>query len=116
MLLPTPLHPLQSAAYAAFSQRDFRGAVDALDQLLLRQPNSARLYEMRAQALVDGKVFERALTDFDAALQLMPRDELVSRARLLAGRALAREGLSDWRGALSDYEDALKLAEQGVWC
>jgi hypothetical protein len=31
-------------------------------------------------------------------------------ARLLAGRALAYEGLSDWRAALRDYNTALETA------
>jgi hypothetical protein len=33
-----------------------------------------------------------------------------ARARLLAGRALAREGVSDWRRALDDYDAAAALA------
>lgn len=44
---------------------------------------------------------------------LWPAEELTSRARLLAGRALAHEGLANWRAALTDYSDALELAAQG---
>ncbi len=62
---------------------------------------------------MDGKSFSQALQDFDAALRLTPASELTTRARLLSGQALAREGLSDWRGALSDYDQALELADQG---
>ena len=40
-------------------------------------------------------------------------DALVERARLLAGRALAHEGLSDWQAALDDYDLALTLAARG---
>jgi hypothetical protein len=40
-------------------------------------------------------------------------DALVDRARLLAGRALAHEGLSDWPAALEDYNVALNLAARG---
>ena len=40
-------------------------------------------------------------------------DALVERARLLAGRALAHEGLSDWQAALDDYDLALSLAARG---
>jgi tetratricopeptide (TPR) repeat protein len=34
----------------------------------------------------------------------------VERARLLAGRALALEGLAEWEAALADYDRALLLA------
>ena len=36
--------------------------------------------------------------------------EPVVRARLLAGRALAYEGLSDWESALQSYEQAMQNA------
>ena len=36
----------------------------------------------------------------------------VDRARLLAGRALAYEGLADWQAALEDYNAALDLAQK----
>ncbi len=42
-------------------------------------------------------------------------DSLVERARLLAGRALAYEGLAQWEAALGDYNTALDLARQGGW-
>lgn len=42
-------------------------------------------------------------------------DFYTDRARLLAGRALAYEGLSLWREALNDYTTALDLAGLGGW-
>lgn len=68
---------------------------------------------MRAQVLVDGKNFAAALQDFDQALARTQGGALTDRARLLAGRALACEGLSKWEAALKDYEAALDLASQG---
>jgi len=95
----------------------------------------ARLLEMRAAASTDNKQFPEALRDYDAALGLQAEltegaagraeggggggggggydaayRERTARARLLAGRALAREGVSDWAGALSDYDAAAELA------
>lgn len=52
------------------------------------------------------------LEDRDA---LRADDSLVDRARLLAGRALAYEGLSQWEAALNDYNSALDLAKQAGW-
>lgn len=63
--------------------------------------------------LVDAKQFEDSLEVFNTAIQLTPQSKLVDQARLLAGRALAYEGLSDWRSALSDYDTAIKLAASG---
>ncbi len=37
---------------------------------------------------------------------------LVDRARLLAGRALAYEGLARWQDALDDYTNALDMAHR----
>lgn len=37
-------------------------------------------------------------------------EDLVSQARLKAGRALAYEGLSEWRSAINDYDAAMELA------
>jgi tetratricopeptide (TPR) repeat protein len=95
----------------------------------------ARLLEMRAAAYVDDKRFPAALADYDAALEAQERAAAnasssssssssssaaaaadaayaapTARARLLAGRALAKEGISDWNGALTDYFAAEQLA------
>jgi tetratricopeptide (TPR) repeat protein len=103
---------LRAAATAAFARRDFPAAVAALDALVEGAPGDATWREMRATALVDGKAFERALSDFDAALRALPPPPSTARARVLSGRALAREGLSDWVGAIADYEAALAEAKE----
>jgi hypothetical protein len=122
----------EALAFAAYADRDFDGAERALSRLLdASQPRSsgdrARLLEMRGSAFVDGKRFREALADFDGALKAQeeaaassssPSDDpydrayapATARARLLAGRALAREGVSDWKGALDDYDQAAALA------
>jgi tetratricopeptide (TPR) repeat protein len=106
-------HTLQEAAFAAYANRDFRAATDALTAILQRDGANPRWWEMRAQVLVDGKNFEAALSDFQATLQRLPESELTARARIIAGRALAHEGLSQWEEALQDYSNAMELAHQG---
>ena len=49
---------------------------------------------------MDAKQFSAALLDFEAALRLTPGEALADRARLLAGRGLALEGVSDWVSAI----------------
>ncbi|KAF5826005.1 hypothetical protein DUNSADRAFT_5427 [Dunaliella salina] len=68
---------------------------------------------MRAQVLCDGKNFDVAIQDFNAALRLIPESDEIGRARLLAGRALAEEGLGLWENAKTDYTVALDLASRG---
>ena len=62
------------------------------------------------QALVDGKNFPAALNDFDAALRLTPASQRLDQARLLAGRGLAYEGISDWVGAMK-----VGLQDMNTW-
>jgi tetratricopeptide (TPR) repeat protein len=122
----------EAEAFAAYSERDFPRAEQALTRLLDAQQQQsgadrARLLEMRAAAYVDDKKFPAALADYDAALREAADNSgaasasdagsnysaPTARARLLAGRALAREGVSDWQGALNDYTAAERLAVDG---
>ncbi|EIE21845.1 TPR-like protein [Coccomyxa subellipsoidea C-169] len=113
------LREIEEAAREAYAKRDFRTTLELVDELVAAQPSAARWHEMRAAVRVDGKQFESALTDFNQAINATPgccvsaADSLVERARLLAGRALAYEGLAQWEAALGDYNTALDLARQG---
>lgn len=103
---------LEEAAFEAYANRDFKATVQLLTNIMEQQPKETRWLEMRGQVLVDGKNFDAAITDFDAALKLCSDDEPVLKARLLAGRALALEGISDWEGALRDYDGAMASAQK----
>lgn len=102
---------LERAASQAYASRNFSSTVDSLNELIRREPASARLYEMRAVTLVDGKNFARALVDFDECLRLMGSGPSLDRARILCGKGLAYEGLSDWVAALDQYAAALEEAK-----
>eukprot|EP00198_Chlamydomonas_reinhardtii_P007367 XP_001696703.1 TPR-repeat protein [Chlamydomonas reinhardtii] len=104
------LSTLQEEAYLAYAERRFQDAVNLLTQCIAAQPEEPRWREMRGQALVDGKNFSAAISDFDTALDFTPGADLVVRARLLSGRALAREGLGEWAAALDDYQSAMEFA------
>lgn len=100
---------LEDAAALSYANREFADTVQKLNELVDRQPDSPRWYEMRAQVLVDGKEFKAALQDFDTAISLYPGGT-IDEARLLSGRALAWEGIDEWPKALIDYDRALSLA------
>jgi len=104
---------VEETAFNAYSEQDFKTASEALTELLSQDSQNPRWYEMRAQVLVDGKNFEGALSDFEDALKLTPPEALTDRARLVAGRALAYEGVSKWQLALDDYTEAVRLAAEG---
>ncbi len=109
---------LAAAALDACNDRNF-GAAEALyTQLLaLDAPAAApRWLEARADARVDGKAFAAARRDYSAALAACAdeppgRDAAQRRARLLAGDALAAEGLADWSEALALYDASLATAD-----
>lgn len=107
---------LETLATRAYASRDFGVAIRTLDALVRRDPLNVRWREMRATALVDNKRFAEAIADYDTCLRLASAPGSTSssfpdRPRLLAGRGLANEGLSDWVAALDDYTAALEEAK-----
>lgn len=105
---------LQARAVQAFAEQDFQTAVECLSQLVAREPNNIVWLEGRAQALVDGKQFRNALSDYNKAVSVLDTiaapNEGSARARLLSGRALVYEALAQWPEALADYNAALAEA------
>jgi tetratricopeptide (TPR) repeat protein len=99
---------VEAFAKTSYEARELDGALAALTEIIRREPQTPVWYERRAQVLVDLKQFAAALTDFDAAVARQPPG-FVSLG-LLANRALAREGLSDWAGAAADYTAAINLS------
>lgn len=71
------IETLQAAAFAAYAERDFATAESALGQIIEAQPGDAKWLEMRAQAFVDGKDFDKAVKDFEQALVLMADGEIL---------------------------------------
>ena len=103
--------PRFASAQASYEARQLDSALDALSELIRREPSVPVWRERRGQVLVDLKRFKEALADFDAAVAAQPPG-FVSLG-LLANRALAHEGLADWQAASDDYSRAIMLA-QGV--
>ncbi|CAG9460624.1 unnamed protein product [Pedinophyceae sp. YPF-701] len=128
---------VEAEVYNAYASRDFNTAIKGLDYLVSVQPGDPRWREFRGAVLIDAKRFTEGLADYNAALELVRdlagpaqaqadatgkvngRDapaELVrekfgsTEARLLSGRALAYEGLGEWKAALDDYNAALEVA------
>ena len=75
------------------------------------------LIKARANVRLDNKHFDAALADYNEALQLMSYDgekenglgRYPEYPDTFVGRALTKEGLADWEGALEDYNKAISL-------
>ena len=75
------------------------------------------LLKARANVRLDNKQFDKAIVDYNECIDLMKADgeDASGRARYpeypdtFVGRALAKEGLADWSGAVVDYDKAAVL-------
>ena len=100
---------LEREAKAAYLRRDLTTAVERLTTIIDLEPTEPVWLERRAQVLVDLKRFNEAIADYDAA-EGMYSSEYRSLG-MLSNRALAYEGLSDWKNAVKDYSEAIKYSE-----
>jgi len=100
---------LEREAKAAYMRRDLDVAVERLTTIIDLEPTEPVWLERRAQVLVDLKRFKEAIADYDAA-EGMYSSEYRSLG-MLSNRALAYEGLADWKNAVKDYSEAIKYSE-----
>jgi tetratricopeptide (TPR) repeat protein len=100
---------LEREAKAAYMRRDLDVAVQRLTTIIDLEPTEPVWLERRAQVLVDLKRFKEAIADYDAA-EGMYSSEYRSLG-MLSNRALAYEGLADWKNAVKDYSEAIKYSE-----
>ena len=101
---------LEARARAAYRAKRLDEARDLLTRIIGMEPEDGTWRERRAQVLVDLKQFQAAIEDFDAAEGLYDKD--YKSLGLLSNRALAREGLSDWSGAVRDYTECINLSRE----
>ena len=99
---------LEMRARTAYRAKRLDEAYALLTELHELEPGDGQWLERRAQCLVDLKRFEEAIRDFDAAVALYEPE--YRSLGLLSNRALAYEGLSDWRSALRDYDEVVRLS------
>ena len=99
---------LEMRARTAYRAKRLDEAYALLTELHELEPEVGQWLERRAQCLVDLKRFSDAIRDFDAAVNLYEPE--YKSLGLLSNRALAYEGLSDWNGALRDYDEVVRLS------
>jgi tetratricopeptide (TPR) repeat protein len=110
-------------AFADFDAKRFDSAEKEFSMALkrweeLKRPRDERvsILKGRANVLIDNKKFDQAIDDLNKAIILMDDGEKVDgTARYpefpdtFVNRGLAKEGLSQWEGAISDYTKAINL-------
>ena len=101
---------LEARARAAYRAKRLDEARDLLTRIIGMEPEDGTWRERRAQVLVDLKQFQAAIEDFDAAESLYDKD--YKSLGLFSNRALAREGLLDWSGAVRDYTECINLSRE----
>jgi len=86
---------LEMRARTAYRSKNLEEAFTLLTELHELEPNDGQWLERRGQVLVDLKRFKLAVADFNAAVALYEPE--YKSLGLLSNRALAYEGLSEWR-------------------
>jgi tetratricopeptide (TPR) repeat protein len=81
------------------------GGVVDLNMALIIDPRSLRAYRHRADARLSNLEFKGAIADYDKALSLSK----VKSASDYTGRGLAKSGLKDYVGAITDYNISLGI-------
>jgi len=99
------------------SEKEFTTSLIRWKELQRPRDEIVSLLKARANVRLDNKHFDDAVKDYDEALSLMQVDgmkvdgtaEYPEYPDTFVGRALAKEGLADWTGALEDYNKAVAL-------
>lgn len=91
-------------ARSDYAKGDFEGARAITSDIIQARPEDADAFEIRGNAWVGLKNYEKALDDYDAAIRLTPKV-----ARLYASRAAAFGRLRNFRMAVRDYTEAVRL-------
>jgi tetratricopeptide (TPR) repeat protein len=99
------------------SDKEFSQSIEKWRTLDRPRDEIVSLLKARANVRLDNKQFMDAIKDYNEALELMKTDgersdgiaKYPEYPDTFVGRALAKEGLGDWNGALSDYNKAIEL-------
>ncbi len=104
---PTPDRPNLAETDCQMS-KPVSAIVPACSQIIARHNEFAEAYFIRAWALRERHQSERALTDFNRAIELQP----TARPAYYSQRALTYVRLGDFDRALTDYNKAIELNPQ----
>lgn len=101
-------------AINAYNAKELPKAYKLYSEIASIEPENPVWVERRGQVAVDMKLFSDAIRDFDHAEAMYKKviGEGYVSLGLMSNRALAYEGLYQWRDAIRDYDQALQYASQ----
>jgi tetratricopeptide (TPR) repeat protein len=99
---------LVSDASQKAKQRDFKGAIANLDQVIALAPEEAMGYYYRGNVYLNDENPTTALTDFEKALRIQPDKLEFKKSRLLAN-AVLKGRQADIQGARSALKELIEL-------
>src|SRR5450759_2542293 len=88
----------------SFDHGDYEEALKAYEQALHLDPNDARAYNGKGNALYNLKLYNEALAAYEQAVRLAP-----NHARSFYGKGTALYSLKNYHEALAAYEQAIRL-------
>lgn len=99
------------------SEKEFSISINKWKSLNRPRDEIVSLLKARAGVFLDSKQFQKAIEDDNESLELMKTDgekedgtaNYPEYPDAYVERALAKEGLADWQGALEDYNKAISL-------
>ncbi len=94
---PTPNAYDQCTAVGYVGAGESKKAETFYDKVVAKNPNSARIYIMRADFLDEAGKFPAALADYSRAIKLSPQSQYAyfRRAHLLSGKKMYKEAIPD---------------------
>lgn len=92
-------------AQALYRKRDYRGALDEIDEAIRLEPKNPAYVEFRGNINVTMLDYRAAIADFTRMIALNPKDDSAYRAR-----GITYMLGNDYKDAAADFEAAIKLA------
>lgn len=103
---------MENMVYAYISEDNFVKALEISQRMIEQNPSDGIGYYMKGVSLVFNNNAKDGIMSYNEALKHIP-EKAELRVSVLTSRGNARLMVSDWGGALSDTEEALKISAKG---
>jgi tetratricopeptide (TPR) repeat protein len=84
--------------------KDFQGAIEDFNKVLIFDPNNNVAYAYRGDAYLEIKNYQSAIENYDKSLKINPTIDFIYQ-----NRGDAKKSLNDFQGAIDDYTKAIEI-------